>query len=404
MLMEEIEAHRQTDAALQTAKEAAESANLAKSRYIVGVSHEIRAPLNAISGYAQLLERNPAENLTDAVRVIRRSADHLTDLVNGLLDISRIENGTLRLDRARVNLIDLLSQIVDMTSLQASSKGLTFRHEWPANLPRYIYADEKRLRQILINLLSNAIKYTEIGGASLTVRWRGAVAEFIVADTGVGIAPDDLGRIFEPFERVGRQGPIAVPGIGLGLTITKVLTVVLGGDITVHSEPGVGSTFTVKLLLSETPPPVALQPADRAITGYAGRRRSILVTDDDPVHLDLLKRLLEPVGFDLWFAHDGETCLELAARALPDLAIMDIAMPGIGGWKTAAALRRMAGDSLVILMVSANAHDLSRGRRVDDPHDDFLIKPYEVSDLFDRLGTLLDLGWTQASPERQTTS
>ena len=147
MLMDEIEAHSRTDAALQKAKEAAEAANLAKSRYIVSVSHEIRSPLNAIAGYAQLLERNPTENLPDAVRVIRRSATHLADLVNGLLDISRIENGTLRLDRSRVNLIDLLSQIVDMFRLQAQSKGLTFHHEWPANLPSYIYIDEKRLRQ-----------------------------------------------------------------------------------------------------------------------------------------------------------------------------------------------------------------------------------------------------------------
>jgi len=404
MLMDEIAAHQQTDAALQKAKEAAESANLAKSRYIVGVSHEIRAPLNAISGYAQLLERNPEENLTDAVRVIRRSSDHLTDLVNGLLDISRIENGTLRLDRARVNLIDLLIQIVDMISLQASSKSLTFHHEWPANLPAYIYADEKRLRQILINLLSNAIKYTETGGASLTVRWRGAVAEFIIADTGIGIASGDLERIFEPFERVGRLGRIDVPGVGLGLTITKVLTTVLGGDIAVHSEPGVGSTFTVKLLLSETPPPAALQALDQTIKGYRGWRRHILVTDDDPVHLDLIKRLLEPVGFDLSFARDGESCLELARQAMPDLAIMDIAMPGMGGWKTAAALRDMAGDRLAILMVSANAHDLSRGRRPDDPHDDFLIKPYEVSDLFDRLATLLDLEWTEAALESPSAS
>ncbi len=398
MLMEEIEAHGRTDAALEKAKEAAEAANLAKSRYIVGVTHEIRSPLNAIAGYAQLMERDPTANLADAVRVIRRSTTHLTDLVNGLLDISRIENGTLRIERSRVNLIDLLTQIVDMFRLQAAGKGLTFHHEWPANLPVYIYVDEKRLRQILINLLSNAIKYTDTGGASFVVRRRGLVAEFVVSDTGVGIAPGDLERIFEPFERVGRRGGVEVAGVGLGLTITKVLTSVLGGDIAVRSEPGVGSTFTLRLMLSETPPPIEQPARDRRITGYDGPRRRILVTDDDPDHLELVRKFLEPVGFDLAFATDGEACLAAARQAPPDLAIMDIAMPGMNGWAAASALRAMFGADVAILMVSANAHDFSRGRRQDDTHDDFLIKPYEVDDLFERLRVLLDLEWIASAP------
>jgi signal transduction histidine kinase/CheY-like chemotaxis protein len=404
MLFDEIEAHRLTDAALQRAKEAAETANLAKSRYIVGVSHEIRSPLNAISGYAQLLERNPAANLSDAIRVIRRSATHLSDLVNGLLDISRIENGTLHLERSRVNLVDLLTQIVDMFRLQATSKGLRFRHEWPANLPNYIYVDEKRLRQILINLLSNAVKYCDAGEASLVVRWRGQTAEFIVSDTGVGIAAADLERIFEPFERVGQRGETDRPGVGLGLTITKVLTTVLGGDIQVRSAVGVGSTFTVKLLLSETAAPSDAPAQAQPLNGYLGPRRRILVTDDDQVHLDLLNEILKPLGFDLTFAHDGETCLDLARRSKPDLAIMDIAMPGMGGWKAARALRDIYGDQLAIMMVSANAHDFSHGRREDDAHDDFLIKPFEISDLIDRLQVLLDLQWTYAATLEQATS
>jgi CheY-like chemotaxis protein len=395
MLLDEIEAHQRTDKALQKAKEAAENANLAKSRYIVGVSHEIRAPLNAISGYAQLIERDPAVNTADAVRVIRRSATHMADLVNGLLDISRIENGTLRLERSRVNLVDLLNQIVDMFRLQATSKGLAFHHAWPDNLPTYIYIDEKRLRQVLINLLSNAIKYTDAGEAALTVKWRGHTAEFSVSDTGVGIAPQDLERIFEPFERLAPQsGP---PGVGLGLTITKVLTVVLGGEITVRSEPGVGSSFMVKLGLSETPPPAERRAANLQIDGYAGRRRRVLVTDDDPTHLDLIRQFLQPLDFNLDFARDGEQALDLAGREPPDLVIMDIAMPGIDGWEAARALRRVHGDGLAILMVSANAHDFSRSRREDDPHDDYLVKPYEVDDLHERLRVLLDLQWTTAS-------
>ncbi|CAN7570930.1 ATP-binding protein [Phenylobacterium sp. LjRoot225] len=396
MLLEEIEAHERTDAALQRAKEVAETANRAKSRYIVGVSHEIRAPLNAISGYAQLLERNPNVNVPQAVRVIRRSATHLADLVNGLLDISRIENGTLRLENARVNLIDLLGQVVDMFRLQAANKGLAFHHAWPDNLPAYIYGDEKRLRQILINLLSNAIKYTDAGGASLTVRWSGQTAEFIVADTGQGIDEGDLERIFEPFERLG--GPTGAPGVGLGLTITKVLVTVLGGDIQVRSEPGKGSAFSVKLHLSERRSPGEAKPRAQAVNGYRGPRRRILVTDDDPVHLDLVRDLLGPLGFDLTFARDGEACLAAAARQRPDLAMMDVSMPGMDGWTAARALRARLGPDLAILMVSANGYDFSRSRREDDPHDDFLIKPYEVDDLHERLRVLLDLEWRHDDP------
>ena len=398
MLMEEIEAHGRTDAELQRAKEAAETANLAKSRYIVGVSHEIRAPLNAISGYAQLIERNPAADARDAVRIIRRSATHLADLVNGLLDISRIENGTLHVERELVNLRDLLEQIVDMFRLQAAAKGIAFRHEWPANMPTWIYTDEKRLRQILINLLSNAIKYTRAGEASLKVLWRGEVAEFEIADTGIGIDAADLARIFEPFQRLHNAETASAPGIGLGLTITKLLATVLGGELTVVSEPGAGSTFRVKLLLSEARTLPAERPRDRRAEGYAGRRRRVLVTDDDPTHLDLLREILAPLGFDLDFASDGAAALTAAALRPPDLAIMDISMPGMNGWEAARRLRAVRED-LAILMVSANGHDFSRSRREDDPHDDFLIKPYEVDDLLERLETLLDLQWVPAAAE-----
>jgi signal transduction histidine kinase/CheY-like chemotaxis protein len=397
MLMEEIEAHQRTDAELQKAKEVAEAANLAKSRYIVGVSHEIRAPLNAISGYAQLLERNPAHDSHDAVRVIRRSATHLADLVDGLLDISRIENGTLRIERNRINLHELLNQIVDMFRLQAVAKGVAFTHEWPANLPAYVYTDVKRLRQILINLLSNAIKYTHEGGAALKVRWRAQVAEFEISDTGVGVAEADLERIFEPFERVG--GETGVPGIGLGLTITKLLTAVMGGELTVTSTLGVGSAFRVRLLLSEAPLPAERPAAERRANGYAGRRRKILVTDDDPTHLDLTREILQPLGFDLSFSRDGPGCIALARNQAPDLVILDISMPGMNGWEAARAVRAALGESVAILMVSANAHDFSRTRREDDPHDDFLIKPYEIDDLMERLQTLLDLEWVSAVAE-----
>ena len=167
MLMDEIDAHKRTDAALQKAKEVAESANVAKTRYIAGISHEIRTPLNSIYGYAQLLERGAAGPSDNAIRVIRRSAEHLADLIDGILDISKIENGILRLNRDKVPLAEFLDQIVDMFRLQAAAKGIEFVYQRPPNLPAFVHVDQKRLRQILINLLSNAIKYTERGNATL---------------------------------------------------------------------------------------------------------------------------------------------------------------------------------------------------------------------------------------------
>ncbi|MET0238262.1 MAG: ATP-binding protein [Sphingobium sp.] len=394
MLMDEIEAHARTDAQLQRAKDAAEAANLAKSRYIVGVSHEIRSPLNTISGYAQLLEREQDKQVSDAIRVIRRSATHLSDLVDGLVDVSRIENGSVRIARERINLAELLDQIVDMFRVQAAARGIEFEHGRPANLPVWVYTDEKRLRQILINLISNAIKYTASGSAALSIQWRNPVAEFVVRDTGVGIAPEHLERIFEPFERL--ETVRGQPGVGLGLTITRLLVDIMGGQLTVESAPGVGSTFRVKMFFSEAPPKENLRTPDPRSRRYAGARRRILVADDDSAHLDLMRDLLTPIGFDLEFAADGESAVEAYRRAPPDLVIMDIAMPVLNGWDAARRIRSDFGEDVPILMVSANVHDFQRRRLPDDPHDDYVLKPYEISVLLDRIGLLLELDWVTA--------
>ena len=404
MLIAEITAHDRTEAALHTAKEVAESANLAKSRYIVGVIHEIRSPLNAVSGYAQLLEQAGAIDPVDAARIIRRSADHLSNLVDGLLDISKIESGSLQLHRDRVNLTEFLDQITDMFRLQAAAKSLQFVDDRPPNPPHFVFTDEKRLRQILLNLLSNAIKYTIAGRISFRLRFRSEVAEFTIEDTGIGIRPEDLTRIFEPFERGRHANHASIPGSGLGLTISKLLAQILGGDLTVESSVGVGSRFRIRLLLATAQPiasdPTTRHPARRPI-GYAGRRRSILAIDDDPAHLDLLREILSPLGFQLTTAFDGPAGLMRAREAEPDLVILDVSMPGLSGWDVAKILRandRRSSFPLYIIMLSANLHEL-KSTNIPDTHDAFLAKPTDIRALLDTIAGLLVLDWINHNTE-----
>ncbi|WP_426163431.1 hybrid sensor histidine kinase/response regulator [Sandarakinorhabdus sp. DWP1-3-1] len=400
MLMDEIAAHKRTDVALEKARDAAEAANLAKSRYLVGVSHEIRSPLNAIYGYAQLLEREGTIDPEEAGRVIRRSSEHLTNIVDGLLDISRIESGVLKLSRDIVPLPAFLEQIADMFRMQAQEKGIAFHYEPPPNLPAFVRTDEKRLRQILINLLSNAVKYTAEGQAGLAVRYRGLVAEFEVSDTGVGIAPGDLERIFEPFERGSATN--GQPGTGLGLAITRVLAQVMGGDVAVRSSPGIGSRFTLRLMLAapgEAPPATTRL---RPVSGYAGPRRTILVIDDDPYQLAVLQGLLRPLGFTVYAASTGAAGLDLAARCDPDLVLLDIQMPGLSGWDVAAQLRARFGERPSIVMVSANAHEFAAGGDGRADHDGFVLKPVELETLLDVVATRLGLVWDESLPVAAT--
>jgi signal transduction histidine kinase/CheY-like chemotaxis protein/purine-cytosine permease-like protein len=395
LLIQEIDAHKRTDAELQRAKEVAESANLAKSRYVVGLSHELRSPLNAISGYAQLLEQDSTLHAKprDQVRVVRRSADHLSGLIDGILDISKIEAGRLYLSRDEVRLSEFLDQLVGMFRLQAAAKGIDFIFRRPPALPVVVYADEKRLRQVLINLISNAIKFTQKGSVQFVVHYRSPVAEFEVIDTGPGIQADDIERIFAPFERGALGVTQPQTGTGLGLTISRLLAGVMGGDIKVSSTVGSGSTFRVKILLSEVTNPTRHAPVEATVAGYLGPRKTILVTDDDPVQRDLLREVLTPLGFILLSAPDGPACLALAQHCRPDLFLLDISMSGMDGWKVAETLRTNGHHQARILMVSASALE-AHGTPLAQPfHDGYLMKPIDIPRLLETIRQLLKIEW-----------
>jgi CheY-like chemotaxis protein/two-component sensor histidine kinase len=329
---------------------------------------------------------------------MRRSAEHLANLIDGLLDISRMESGLFRLNPSAIDFGEFLDQLVDMMRPQAAAKGLTFSCNRTAHLPYFVSADAKRLRQVLLNLLSNAVKYTPEGGVLLNVRYASEVATFEVVDTGIGIPKEDLDRIFEPFERGRMDGANAVQGTGLGLTIAHLLTSLMGGELTVESEPGKGSTFRVRVRLPRTVG-AHQQPMEKPrIRGYQGPRRKILIVDDDASHIQLICDILAPLGFDLMTARDGATCLELASRHPPDAVLLDISMPGMSGWAVAQGLRETFGRRIAIMMVSANVHEIRTTNRTETSHDAFLVKPIDIRQLLERLEDLLALEWTYELP------
>lgn len=414
LLMEEIEAHELTDQALQTAKEQADAANLAKSRYLSGISHELRSPLNAVLGYAQLLEKanDIPTSRKDALGVIRRSGEHLADLIEGLLDISKIEAGRLDLHQDQVRLSSLLEQLVHMFRLQAEAKGLEFIYQCTDRLPDLVRTDEKRLRQILINLLSNAVKYTDKGQVIFKLRYRSQVAEFTVTDTGEGIAQENIERIFRPFERVRRAGSTAT-GTGLGLTITRLLCEIMGGDIAVTSQLGNGSQFKASLMLASitSPQRETITAPVQTIYGYQGPVRRLLVVDDEESHRQLMRALLSPLGFDIIDMDNpllviDQLQYETDQGTAPNLIMLDVSLPEMSGWQLAEQLRAHHYHG-PIMMVSADAsegkehQDSDEKNSVQDQrdvlhqplHNAYVIKPVRLPHLLDHIGNLLDLTW-----------
>jgi signal transduction histidine kinase/CheY-like chemotaxis protein/purine-cytosine permease-like protein len=401
-LLSEIDAHRRTDAALQAAKDKADSASNAKTRYVAGMTHELRSPLNSILGYTQILLKNPLLDdwVRDNVAIMHHSGLHMHALVDGSLDLARIEAGRLRLDPVPLILTELLDDVQGMLRPQAEAKGLDFKIQVDGVAPVCIRADAKRLRQILINLLSNAIRFTEHGEVILRLDFRQHVTRIEVTDTGIGIAVQDQERIFLPFERGSAGRRSSESGTGLGLTITHLLTELMGGKLSLKSVPGQGSTFTVRLYL----PSVAMEPgrlphralALRSVIGYLAPRRTVLVVDDQPLQRQLLAGLLLPLGFNLLEAASGRECLEIVQSTPPDIVLLDIAMDDLDGWETATLLRQLLPASdLPIVFVSANLFDHQPERLNAYQCQGFVGKPIIESELLNALEQVLKLEWVR---------
>jgi signal transduction histidine kinase/CheY-like chemotaxis protein/purine-cytosine permease-like protein len=397
LLQQEIAEHRKTDAALQQAKETAEKANQAKSRFLASMSHELRTPLNSIIGYAQILQKDhsvPAHR-RDAVETIRESGEHLLTLVDETLDIARIESGQFRLRPVATDLAEFLTQIVKMFRIAADRRGIAFRLRTPTQLPRVVRMDQQRVRQILINLIGNAVKFTRRGEVTVHIRYATDVAHIHVIDTGPGIAAEDLERIFHPFQRA-QNIPQTDDSTGLGLTITRLITEQMGGELLVESELGRGSTFKLRLSMPEVTDARLTSRLDEVV-GYTGPKRHLLLVDDQPEQRAVTRNMLEPLGFAIAEAGDGEECLELLRELRPDALLIDLVMPGMSGLQLCRVLREERQWRRPIIAISANVFKSDRDRAASFGCDAFVTKPIRLVALLEQLQLHLALEWVRGT-------
>jgi signal transduction histidine kinase len=399
------EALRQAHAEAHAAKERAEVANQAKSAFLANMSHDLRTPLNGILGFAQILQwdRSLNERQQLGVSAIRQSGEHLLTLINDILDVAKIEAGKIEMFPTDFELDKFLQVIASIIRVKAEQKPeLKFVCDFAADLPEAIRTDERRLRQVLLNLLDNAVKFTDRGQVSLRVRFTPPSRLHIdVEDTGIGMSEEQVSRLFKPFEQVGdpqhRSG-----GTGLGLVISRQFVRLMGGDIHVKSRLGVGNLFwfEIDVPASRWSAPDA-PSAERIVVGYRGPRKKVLVVDDVPENRAVLVETLAHLGFDVAQATCGYDGLAQAQATQPDIVLMDIVMPDIGGLEVVRRLRKLAMlDAVPIIAISASATPEVETKAIAAGADAFLPKPVELKALVAQVGSLLELAWVESGERR----
>ncbi|WP_171014152.1 ATP-binding protein [Chitinivorax sp. B] len=390
----------------QRAMVAAEIANQAKSEFLANMSHELRTPLNGILGYAQILKREAdlTPHQKKGLTIIQQSGEHLLQLINDILDLAKIEAGRIDILPSPLYIPGFLENIANVIRPRADQKSLAFTCEQDHSLPLTILADEKRLRQVLINLLGNAVKFTDQGQVSLQVKLittnidGACVLRFEVKDTGIGISPDQLGHLFQPFEQVGEQRRRA-EGAGLGLSISHQLVHAMGSEIQVDSQSGVGSRFWFDLstVSIDTSLPTQHEPL-AGVTRYLGAAKRILVVDDNDDNRKVMKDMLAPLGFDIRTVPSGEAALALVEQWQPDAILMDLIMPGgMNGHDATRQLRRNpALVDTVIIAASASAFEKDQAESLTAGCNAFISKPIHREHLLALLQHHLQLIWEMA--------